>query len=180
MVLYDVSESNWKGSMDIWCVNKAVSNYGGLSAFKAEQTLGYPWMCSGPANLHQSPIWRRWGGWATSLSHLPWITLVHKVPQVLLFSFRLCLEAENVDVFWLCCLLGTFLMHRRQNHQEPEDQQKRKYFSSLTTRVNEGELHKAWVVKRPRNDSRKSRVYKSPSALCHNNRIYSRHCAESS
>lgn len=46
MVLYDVSENNWKRSMDIWHVNKAVSNYEGLSVFKAEQTVGSSWMCS--------------------------------------------------------------------------------------------------------------------------------------
>lgn len=94
VVLYDVSENNWKGSMDIWHVNKAVSNYGGLSAFKAEQTLGCPWMCAGPASLHRLPIWRLWGGWAAWLSRLPWITSVHKVLQgffffLLGFSLRL-------------------------------------------------------------------------------------------
>lgn len=45
MVLYDISENNWEGSTDIWHVNKAVSNYGGMFVFKAGQTLGCPYMC---------------------------------------------------------------------------------------------------------------------------------------
>lgn len=47
MVLYDVSENNWERSTDIWHVNKAVSNYGGVFVFKAEWTVGYPW--TGPS-----------------------------------------------------------------------------------------------------------------------------------
>lgn len=45
MALYDGFENNWKGGMDIWHVNKAVSNYGGMLVFKAEKTLGCPCMC---------------------------------------------------------------------------------------------------------------------------------------
>lgn len=44
MVLYGVSENNWKGSMDIWHVTKAVSNYGGLLSSKQSGhwgTLGW-------------------------------------------------------------------------------------------------------------------------------------------
>lgn len=32
--------------MDIWHVNKAVSNYRAPFVFKAEWTQGYPWICS--------------------------------------------------------------------------------------------------------------------------------------
>lgn len=42
MVLYDGFENYRKGDTDIWHVNKAVSNYGGMFVFQAEETLGCP------------------------------------------------------------------------------------------------------------------------------------------
>lgn len=79
---------------------------------------------------------------------------------------------------WLCCCSGIFCMYRTQNHGGQKVKEKRKYFSSVTIGINVGECHKTWVVRRPRNDSRKSRVSESTSVLYHNI-ICSRHCAES-
>lgn len=95
-------------------------------------------------------------------------------PPLFLLCFALRLKTWGFG----CAVAWVFSIRTGHRITGLEGKQKRKDFSSVTTGMNVGERHKTWVVRRPRNDSRKSRVSESPSGLDHNI-ICSRRCAES-
>lgn len=138
--------------MDIWHVIKAVSNYGGLFVFKAERTLGYPWMGSFLKILAQDLadsslyLFEECGVGQFILAS----DLSNFGPEIpsgfccwcwccCCFSYGVLLSGWKCEFFgdavsWVLSII------RRQNHQGLEGQQKRKCFSSVTTGIDVGEL----------------------------------------
>lgn len=106
MVLYDVSESNWKGNMNIWHATKAVSNYGGVCLQSRTDTgvslhvLFFNDSCPGPGNLQQ-PVQ------STSSGLPPFSPLTWTVWFLMSLDFGVALKLQTGEG-WLCCFLGTF------------------------------------------------------------------------